>query len=200
MDAGDLPKRQQITIFIPYLLRLFFCTTLSYLYTVSQRKNNFTFWPYAIIFVLGRGVHSSKHLAISEYRIIHKSVRNFQPLRYSSLDGHAKGEHVNRGRDTPSFCPTLQVLDISTLGYAADVNPVIRFLTIQTTVPQRSEIAEGLMNYFVIFITITAKQLHFNKVCLIYNISMDFHNISILTSFIQNSKDLIRKIFSTPYI
>jgi hypothetical protein len=36
-------------------------------------------------------------------------------LRYSSRDGHAEGEHVNRGRDTPSFCPTLQVLDSSFL-------------------------------------------------------------------------------------
>ena len=59
------------------------------------------------------------------YREIHKSLRDFRPLRYSSLDGHAEGEHVNRGRDTPSFCPTLQVLDMSTLGDAADVNPVI---------------------------------------------------------------------------
>jgi hypothetical protein len=62
------------------------------------------------------------------YRIIHKSFRDFRPLRYSSRDGHAEGEHVNTGRDTPSFCPTLQVLDISTLGDAADVNPVIKFL------------------------------------------------------------------------
>ena len=36
------------------------------------------------------------------------------PLRYSSRDGHAEGKHVNRGRDTPSFCPTLQVLDMLT--------------------------------------------------------------------------------------
>jgi hypothetical protein len=50
------------------------------------------------------------------YRVIHKSLRHFRPLRYSSRDGHAEGEHVNRGRDTPSFCPTLQVLDMSTLG------------------------------------------------------------------------------------
>ena len=50
------------------------------------------------------------------------------PLRYSSRDGHAEEEHVNRGRDTPSFCPTLQVLDMCTLGDAADVNPVIKFL------------------------------------------------------------------------
>jgi hypothetical protein len=62
------------------------------------------------------------------YRVIHKSLRDFRPLRYSSRDGHAEGEHVNRGRDTPSFCPTLQVLDIRTLGDAADVNPVIKFL------------------------------------------------------------------------
>ena len=62
------------------------------------------------------------------YRIIHKSLQDFRPLRYSSRDGHAEGEHVNRGRDTPSFCSTLQVLDMSTLGDAADVNPVIKFL------------------------------------------------------------------------
>jgi hypothetical protein len=61
--------------------------------------------------------------------LIHKSsLQEFRPLRYSSWDGQAKGEHVNRGRDTPSFCSTLQVLDMSTLGDAADVNPVIKFL------------------------------------------------------------------------
>ena len=48
------------------------------------------------------------------YRVIHKSLRDFRPLRYSSRDGHAEGERVNRGRDTPSFCPTLQVLDMLT--------------------------------------------------------------------------------------
>ena len=62
------------------------------------------------------------------YRVIHKSLRDFRPVRYSSRDGHAEGDHVNRGRDTPSFCPTLQVLDMSTLGDALDVNPVIKFL------------------------------------------------------------------------
>jgi len=56
------------------------------------------------------------------YRVIHKSLWDFRPLRYSSRDGHVEGEHVNRGRDTQSFCPTLQVLDMSTLGDAADVN------------------------------------------------------------------------------
>ena len=62
------------------------------------------------------------------YRVIHKSLLDFRPLRYGSRDGHAEGEHVNRGRDTPSFCPTLQLLDMSTFGDAADVNPVIKFL------------------------------------------------------------------------
>ena len=63
------------------------------------------------------------------YRVIHKSRRDFRPLRYSSRDDHAEGGHVNRGRDTPSFCPNLQVLDRCTLGDAADVNPVIKFLS-----------------------------------------------------------------------
>ena len=49
----------------------------------------------------------------NKYRVILKSLRDFRPLRYSSWDGHAEGEHVNRGIDTPSFCPTLQVLDMS---------------------------------------------------------------------------------------
>ena len=52
------------------------------------------------------------------YRVIHKSHRDFRPLRYSSRDGHAEGEHVNRWINAPSFCPTLQVLDMSTLGDA----------------------------------------------------------------------------------
>jgi hypothetical protein len=63
-----------------------------------------------------------------KYRVFHKYLRDFRPLRYSSWDDHAEGEHVNRGRDTPSFCPTLQVLDISNLGDAAYINPVIKSL------------------------------------------------------------------------
>ena len=65
----------------------------------------------------------------TKYRVIHKSLRDFGPLRYSSRDGHAEGEHVNRGRDIPSLCPTLQMLDMSTLGDRADVNPAIKFLS-----------------------------------------------------------------------
>jgi hypothetical protein len=46
-------------------------------------------------------------------------------------------EHVNTGRDTLSFCPTLQVLDMSTIGDAADVNLVTKIL------PQRSRAANA---------------------------------------------------------
>jgi hypothetical protein len=62
------------------------------------------------------------------YRVTHKSLRDFRPLRYSSRDGHAEGEHVNRERDTIVFCRTLQMIDISTLGDAADFSPVVKFL------------------------------------------------------------------------
>jgi hypothetical protein len=61
-------------------------------------------------------------------RVIHKSLLDFRPLWYRSQYGQAEGEHVNRGRDTPSFCPNLQVLNMCTLGDAAHVNPVIKFL------------------------------------------------------------------------
>ena len=67
-------------------------------------------------------------MSILKYRVIHKSLRDFRPLRYSSRDGHAKGKNINRGRDTPIFYPTLQVLDMSTLGDAADFNLVNKFL------------------------------------------------------------------------
>ena len=55
------------------------------------------------------------HVKDPLYKVIHKSLRDFLPLRYSSRVVHAEGEHVNRGRETPSFCPNLQVLDMSTL-------------------------------------------------------------------------------------
>ena len=88
----------------------------------SRVKNKFLD-SYVPVFIINKYMIKS-----AEIRVICKSLRDFRPLRYSSRDGHAEGEHVNRGRDTPSFCPTLQVLDMSTLGDAADVNPVIKFL------------------------------------------------------------------------
>jgi hypothetical protein len=80
-----------------------------------------------------------------QYRVIHKSLRDFRPLQYSRRDGHAEGEHVNRGRDTPSFCPTLQVLGMSTLGDAAEVSPVIKFLphTLQHLAVDSSDCLHG---------------------------------------------------------
>jgi len=74
-------------------------------------------------------------------RVIHKSLRDFRPLWYSSRDGHAEVEHVNRRRDTPSLCPTLQVLDISTHGDGADINPAIKFLRLSCNVCGRNLIA-----------------------------------------------------------
>jgi hypothetical protein len=72
----------------------------------------------------------------SLYRIIHKSLRDFRPLRYSSWDGHAGREHVNRGRNTPSFCPTLQVLDM-----------LLSAVSVLVVAQSSSEVPEGLMNY-----------------------------------------------------
>jgi len=91
------------------------------------------------------------------YRIIRKSLRRFRPLRYSSRDGHAEGEHVNRGRETlPSFCPTLQVLDYvhpwwhsrcQSCNQVPATHVACLGMTAPATVPQGSEIPEGLMNY-----------------------------------------------------
>jgi hypothetical protein len=41
------------------------------------------------------------------------SLRDFRHLRYSSRKGHAEWEHVSIGRDTATFCPTLQPLHMS---------------------------------------------------------------------------------------
>ena len=69
------------------------------------------------VWVLETPAHdNTARFKLVKYRAIHKCLRDFRPLRYSSRDNHAEGEHVNRGRDTPSLCPTLQVLDMSTLG------------------------------------------------------------------------------------
>ena len=97
-------------------LRYWVCSTVMTTYFGSH------YWPFS-----GRW-HRINDEQYAIYRVILKSLRDFRPLPYSSRDGHAEGEHVNRGRDTPIFCPTLQMLDISTLGDAADVNPVIKFL------------------------------------------------------------------------
>ena len=59
--------------------------------------------------------YMNSYSLLLSYRVSHKSLRDFRPLRYSSRDGHAEGEHVNRRRDTPSFCPTFYLLMCSFL-------------------------------------------------------------------------------------
>ena len=84
-------------------------TASKYPILVKVTNKKFEISPFRIDMTL----HAFCYICI--YRVIHKSLRDFRPLRYSSRDGRAEGEHVNRGRDIPSFCPTLQVLDMSTL-------------------------------------------------------------------------------------
>ena len=122
-------------------------------------------------------------------------------MRYSSRDGHAEGEHVNRGRDTPIFCPSLQALvcgrnlitgltsaasprvDISstckarreTWGVSPSVDMLPFGVTIPTTVPQRSEILEGLLNYPVVLWTVLVKLIFlYNKREVNDNILLDY--------------------------
>ena len=72
------------------------------------------------------------------YRVIHKSLRDFRPLRYSSRDGHAEGEHVNRGRYTPKF-----------LSYLTGARYVLSAVSVLVVEQPSSEVPEGLMNYSV---------------------------------------------------
>ena len=60
------------------------------------------------------GAYLSIHTYICIHRVIHKSLRDFQPLRYSNRDGHAQGEHVNRERET---------LQVSVLPYRCSIRP-----------------------------------------------------------------------------
>jgi hypothetical protein len=100
-----------------------------YIYRIcilSKLQHGFVYWFYfklATCFGLCFGPSSGHGI----YRVVHKFLRDFRPLRYSSLDGHAEGEHINRGRETPSFCRTLQVLDMSTLGDEAQMSQLTQF-------------------------------------------------------------------------
>ena len=82
-------------------------------YSCHHNSSRFTFPIFAHSFRFSV-LHSLQSITPRIYRVIRKFLRDFRPLRYSSRDGHAEGEHVNRKRDTPSFCPTLQVLDMLT--------------------------------------------------------------------------------------
>jgi hypothetical protein len=69
------------------------------------------------------------------YRVIHKSLRDFRPLQYSSRDGHAEEEHVNRGRDTPKFLSYLTGIDM------------LSAVSVLVVAQPSSEVPEGLTNY-----------------------------------------------------
>ena len=77
----------------------------------------FTYWK--LLFPL-----DTKSEVTSKYRVIHNAFRDFRPLRNISRDEHAEGEHVNRGRETPIFCPNLQVLDQSVIFFKIKVDPI----------------------------------------------------------------------------
>jgi hypothetical protein len=75
-------------------------------------------------------------MSYSIYRVIHKSLRDVRPLRYSSRDGHAGGEHVNRGTDTPKF-----------LSYLTGIDMLLSAVSVLVAVQPSSEVPEGLTNY-----------------------------------------------------
>ena len=65
---------------------------------------------------------------LKTYRVIHKSLRDFRPLRYSSRDGHAEGEHVN---DRCQFCNQVPAIHVQRvwqeLDYRIDICRVTKF-------------------------------------------------------------------------
>ena len=83
---------------IGFGLNGFICTINIWYYSCFFFVNNFSLRLYAPIFI---------------YRVIPKTLRDFRPLRYSSRDGHAEGEHVNRGRD----------IQVSVLPYRCSICP-----------------------------------------------------------------------------
>ena len=104
----------------PMRLHVTFVSTLFVLLTLKLVKEIFDpFWKNRQITVWGEiccGQSCTQNFSLGGrkvvwtcglYRVNYKSLRDFRPLRYSRRDGHAEGEHVNRGRDTPNFCPAL---------------------------------------------------------------------------------------------
>jgi hypothetical protein len=72
------------------------------------------------------------------YKVIHKSFRNFRTgLRNNQTDTAERSITIGRG--------SLQVICVS-----RSVDMLLFGVTIRATVPQRSEIPEGLMNYPVL--------------------------------------------------
>ena len=107
--------------------------SVAYVSSLQRCWSQFCFilmkWNFLSFYLILLAMQNSSECCIQQQiQVVRKSLRDFRPLRFSSRDGHAEGEHVNRGRDTPIFSPTLKVLDMSTLVDAVDVNPVIKFL------------------------------------------------------------------------
>jgi hypothetical protein len=122
--GGSLPTNRL------QMMQASYANTVSVL-SAEIREMLSTYTIYWVMWILAYVIRSLLFL----YRVIHKSFRDFRPLRYSSRDRHAKGKHVNRGRDDPSFCSTLQVLGSSFL------------LCVLVVEQQSSEVPEVLMNY-----------------------------------------------------
>jgi len=64
------------------------------------------------------------------------SLPDFRTLRYSSRDGHAEGEHVNRGRDTKKTWRDTLPIDM-----------LLSAVSVLVVAQPGSKVPEGLMNY-----------------------------------------------------
>ena len=78
-------------------------------------------------------MHDEQHYVVScgySYTGLFVSPSGISELDCATtkIDTAERSISTERERDTPSFCPTLQVFDMCTLGDAADVNPVIKIL------------------------------------------------------------------------
>jgi len=94
------------------------------------------------------------------YRVIHMSLRNFRTRLRNNQDRHSRV-------DIPSTCKVGQKL--SSVSASVDMLPF--GVTFPATLPRRSEITEGLMNY-PIFVTFLSKHIcvwaYFLKYMLLY--------------------------------
>jgi hypothetical protein len=73
----------------------------------------------------------TKHAGLSvskTYRVIHKPLPGFPTSAVQEPGWSRRRGACQQRENNPSFCPTLQMLNMSTLGDAADVNPVTSFL------------------------------------------------------------------------
>ena len=74
------------------------------------------------------------------YTVIHKSLWDFRTLRYSSRDGHAEGELVNRGKDTHTHTK-------KTGRDSLPIDMLLSAVSVLVVAQPSSEVPEGLTNY-----------------------------------------------------